>query len=178
LVDRGLALAKALAAAPDAPINSPLVDVDLVDLAPELSPAEEGYHFPDTGACFRAWLDGRDYQPTAEEEAEAAEIFGAMSARDYLDRSDRLTLLELVARQAEFYRQWETEVGDLLARTLEDLGQKIRFTQAETPSDYEARLEILEQDARQDSEARRHEAYDAGFDTGCRHAMPYNGPLD
>jgi hypothetical protein len=175
LLSRGLALAKALAAAPDAPLNAPLVDVDLVDEAPE---EPEGYHFPATGACFRAWLDGRDpevYHPTPEDEAEAAEIFGAMDSRQHLDRSDRLTLAQLIERQVSFYAGWQTAAGTLLADTLADLAAAVRYTEAASVEEYRDRLEILEQDARADRDARM---WDAGFDAGCRQAMPYHGPLD
>jgi hypothetical protein len=63
LITRGLALARALSTAPDAPVNAPLVDVDMVDEAPAL-----------------------DHDP------EAAEVLGAMDAREHLDLSQRLTL--------------------------------------------------------------------------------------
>jgi hypothetical protein len=46
---------------------------------------------------------------------------------------------------------------------------------AATPAEAMARIEILEQDVRHDWEAR---GYEAGFEAGCRQAMPYDGPRD
>jgi hypothetical protein len=69
-----------------------------------------------------------------------------MSARDYLDRSDRLTLVELVSRQSTFYREWRTEIGDLLADTLADLAAAIAHTGATSVGEYWDRLAILQGD--------------------------------
>jgi hypothetical protein len=122
-LDRGLQLAAALAAAPDVTINPP---VDLPDHYPDEPPALDYDHDP-----------------------EAAEVLGAMDAREYLDRSDRLTLAALVDAQADFYRGWRNPAGVMLARHMDELAMRIRWVHAETPGDFEARLEIVDRDARE-----------------------------
>ena len=69
------------------------------------------------------------------------------------------TLAELVDHEALAYRAWGTPEGDFLARQMERLAQLIRFTQAETPQEFEDRLEVYEFDLR----ARE---YDRGFEDG------------
>jgi hypothetical protein len=148
LLSRGLALAAALASAPDVSINPPL---DLPDDYPDEPPA-------------------LDYDP-----AVAAEVFAEMDARQHLDLSECLTLPELVDRQADFYRGWNNPVGTMIAKHMEELAVRIRWVKAETPEDYDARHEIVEQDAR---ETWRRAGYEEGLAVGRREAMPYNGPLD
>lgn len=46
--------------------------------------------------------DAPDGEPTDEDRAEAAEFFGEMEARSFLDASERLTLAELVDKQCAF----------------------------------------------------------------------------
>jgi hypothetical protein len=69
------------------------------------------------------------------------------------------TLAELVDHEALAYRAWGTLEGDFLARQMERLAQLIRFTQAQTPGEFEDRLEACEFDLR----ARE---YDRGFEDG------------
>ncbi len=69
------------------------------------------------------------------------------------------TLAELVDHEALAYRGWGTTEGDFLARQMERLAQLIRLTEAETPGDFEDRLEVYECDLR----ARE---YDRGFEDG------------
>jgi hypothetical protein len=149
MIDRGTALARALAEAPDVAINPP---VDFPDHHSDEPPA-------------------LDHDP-----AEAAEMFAEMDARQHLDLSQRLTLDQLIERQIEFYEGWQNEAGKMFALHMTELQLKYRGAGSPgTPAEAMARIEILEQDVRQDWEAR---GYDAGFDAGCRQAMPYNGPLD
>jgi hypothetical protein len=151
LLSRGLALAAALASAPDVAINPPL------DLS---NPADE----PPA-------LD----EPTAEEWREIEELRNEAAARDFLDQSATLSLADLADHVATHFRGWHNGAGDLFAKTLEELGQKIRFTQAETPGDFEARLEILEAD-HDDSHYRA--GYENGLIIGRRQGPAYAGPLD
>jgi hypothetical protein len=69
------------------------------------------------------------------------------------------TLAEVVDHEALAYRAWNTPEGDFLARQMERLAQLIRFTEAETPGEFEDRLEAYEFDLR----ARE---YDRGFEDG------------
>ena len=70
------------------------------------------------------------------------------------------TLAELVDHEALAYRAWGTTEGDFLAGQMERLAQLIRLTEAETPGDFEDRLEVYECDLR----ARE---YDRGFEDGA-----------
>jgi hypothetical protein len=70
------------------------------------------------------------------------------------------TLAELVDHEALAYRAWGTPEGDFLSRQMERLAQLIRLTEAETPGDFEDRLEVYECDLR----ARE---YDRGFEDGA-----------
>jgi hypothetical protein len=161
------------------PVNQPLALPDVLpDEAPELDPsddfdpAELEDFDADDGATWELGPDPDGPRPTAQDLAEAAEVFGAMDAQRHLDRSDRLTLPELVDRQAEFYRRWANPVGAMLAKHMEEFALRIRWTKAETPADFEARHEIVEQDARQ---AWFKRGYEAGRqDCPC----PHHGPLD
>ena len=70
------------------------------------------------------------------------------------------TLAELVDHEALAYRAWGTPEGDFLARQMERLAQLVRLTEAETPGEFEDRLEVYECDLR----ARE---YDRGFEDGA-----------
>jgi hypothetical protein len=70
-----------------------------------------------------------------------------------------LNLAELVEAQAVAYRAWPLAAGAMIARHLEDLAQRIRFVEATTPAEYEARAETIEADARRQWEA-------VGFEAG------------
>jgi hypothetical protein len=129
---------------------------------------------PDAGT----WELGPDPdgpEPSAEDLAEADEVFGGIVAQRHLDRCDRLRLAELVDRQTDRYRGWGNAVGDMLAKHLDELALQIRWVQAETPDDYEARIEIIEQDAR---ETWWKQGYEEGKAGGRPEAAPYNAPLD
>jgi hypothetical protein len=152
-LDRGLQLAAALTAAPDVAINPPL---DLPD------------HYPDEPPAL-------DYDPTEADWAEAALAADEAAALRYLDQSATLCLADLADHVAIHFRGWHNGAGDLFAKTLEELGQKIRFTQADTPADFEARIEILEAD-RDDSHYRA--GYENGLIIGRRQGPAYAGPLD
>ena len=56
------------------------------------------------------------------------------------------TLAETVDHEALAYRGWGTPEGNFLARQMERLAQLIRLTEAETPGEFEDRLEVYECD--------------------------------
>jgi hypothetical protein len=70
------------------------------------------------------------------------------------------TLAETVDHEALAYRAWGTPDGDFLARQIDRLAQLIRLTGAQTPGQFEDRLEVYECDMR----ARE---YDRGFEDGA-----------
>jgi hypothetical protein len=156
MIDRGIALAQALSTAQDTPLNAPLVDVDLVDEAPELTPADE-------------------FDPAEADWVEAMQAADEAAAMRLLDRSKTLSLPELIDHQADWFRSWPSAAGDLIARALDELALKVRMVDATTPEDAMARIEILEQDVRQQWEAI---GFENGKAAGLRQAAPYNGPLD
>src|SRR5262249_42041176 len=53
-----------------------------------------------------------------------------------------LVLAEVVEHEAMGYRAWGTPAGDFLARQMDRLAQLIRWTNAATPEDHEARMEV------------------------------------
>jgi hypothetical protein len=75
------------------------------------------------------------------------------------------TLAELVDHEALAYRAWETPEGDFLARQMERLAQLVRWTGATTPEDHEARMEVWDEQLRQQWEDRGHAA---GLEQGRR----------
>jgi hypothetical protein len=82
----------------------------------------------------------------------------------------RFTFAELIDQEALGYRAWGTAVGDFLARCLEDQAQLVRWTEATTPEDLEARLEVWNQDI-------RNQWYSLGFEDGkaacpCHERLP------
>ena len=81
------------------------------------------------------------------------------------DPADGRSLAEQADCQADAYRAWGTEVGNLFARTMEELALKVRMTQATTPDEYEGRIEVLDADIRERWEAR---GYEEGRRAGCR----------
>jgi hypothetical protein len=120
--------------------------------------------------------DPAGWEPTDADWAEVAELADGATARRFLDTGDRLTLAELADRQADFYRGWGNPAGEMIARHLEELALRIRWVQAETPADYEARAEIVEADAR---ETWFKQGYEEGRRRGLAScACSYNGPLD
>lgn len=72
--------------------------------------------------------------------------------------TEGLSLAEQADRQADAYRAWGTETGNLFARTMEELASKIRMTNATTPDQYEGRIEVFDADIRERLEARGYEA--------------------
>lgn len=54
-------------------------------------------------------------------------------------------LAQEVEYEARHFRSLGTEVGRLIAKSLDDLANAIRFTGARTVEEYEARLEVVEQ---------------------------------
>jgi hypothetical protein len=59
--------------------------------------------------------------------------------------------------------------GDFLARQMERLAQLIRWTNASTPEDHEARMEVWDEEIREQWFDRGyHEGYEAGRREACR----------
>jgi hypothetical protein len=145
------------------------------DEAPELAPGDDfdpaELDDPDDTREFDPILD----EPTPEEWADFEALRNEAAARDFLDTGDRFTLAELVDRQTDHYRGWDNAAGDMQAKHMEELALRTRWVKAETPEDYDARYEIVEQEAR---ETWWKQGYQEGRAAGRREAMPYNGPLD
>jgi hypothetical protein len=116
-----------------------------------------------------ALFDSGDFEPTAEDLRELANWSSELTARDHLDASERLTLAELADHQADFYRGWGNPCGEMFARAMVELALKIRMTDATTPADFEARVEILDRDVRDQWEAI---GYQEGLEAGRREARP------
>jgi hypothetical protein len=175
-------------------VNQPITVPDVLpDEAPELDPGADfdpaEMEDPDDTGEFDPILDGNEEDerwelgpdpdgpaPTAEDLADAAEIFGEMDAQRHLDRSDRLTLDDLIEHQIRFCEGWQNEAGKWFALHMTEL--LIKYPGAgspTTPAEAMARIEILEQDVRQQWEAR---GYEEGKAAGLREAAPSNGPLD
>jgi hypothetical protein len=70
-----------------------------------------------------------------------------------------LTLTEAVDHEAMAYRAWGTPAGEFLARHMERLAQLIRWTGATTPEEQEARMEVWDEEIRQ-------QWYDRGYHDG------------
>jgi hypothetical protein len=156
------------------PTSGTLEAVDPVDApaeAPDVTinpPVNFPDHYPDEAP-------GSD-EPTAEEWAELSAIADEVAAKRVLDLGDRLTLDELIQRQAEFYESWGNYTGKWLALHMTELLIKYRGAGSpSTPAEAMARIEVLEQDMRHDWKAR---GYEEGKADGLREAAPYNGPLD
>lgn len=84
------------------------------------------------------------------------------------DDGPRFTLAGLADQEAASYRAWGNPVGDLFARHMDELAEKIRLIDATTPQEYEAQIEVYEDDIRGRWEAR---GYDAGLEASrntCR----------
>ncbi|GAC1467501.1 MAG: hypothetical protein NVSMB9_09170 [Isosphaeraceae bacterium] len=77
----------------------------------------------------------------------------------------RFTFAELIDQESLGYRAWGTNVGDFLAREMEKLAQLVRWTQATTPEEHEARMEVWDDEIRQRYEAI---GYQEGRYAGCR----------
>jgi hypothetical protein len=80
-------------------------------------------------------------------------------------------LAELADQEAAAYRAWENPVGELFGRRMDELAVRIRMTDATTPEEYDARIEVYEDDIRAQWESR---GYDAGLEVArgrCRCGM-------
>ena len=73
--------------------------------------------------------------------------------------TEPLTLAEIVDHEALAYREWHTPQGDFLARQMERLAQLIRFTGANDGEEHEARMDVMENDVRE-------EAFNRGYYEG------------
>ena len=69
------------------------------------------------------------------------------------------SLAEVIEHEARAYRAWGTPAGDLLARNLERLGQLVRWTGASTPEEHEARMEVWDDELRE-------QWYERGYQDG------------
>jgi hypothetical protein len=109
--------------------------------------------------------------PTAKDLVEFDEWAQETAAREYLCPADAtLTLAELVDRQAAFFRAWPLEAGEMIARAMDELALRVRLVDAATPSEYEARADVLDRESRSQWEA-------IGFEQGkascpCHDAVP------
>jgi hypothetical protein len=79
-----------------------------------------------------------------------------------------LTLVEVVEHEIMGYRAWGTPTGDFLARQMERLGQLVRWTGATTPEEHEARIEVWDEEIR---EQWSDKGYREGYEAGCRDAV-------
>jgi hypothetical protein len=59
------------------------------------------------------------------------------------------TLAEVVDHEVLGYRAWGTPAGDFLARQMERLAQLIRWMGASDPAEHEARMEVWDQEIRE-----------------------------
>ncbi|MHB1556025.1 MAG: hypothetical protein ACYC61_00965 [Isosphaeraceae bacterium] len=74
-----------------------------------------------------------------------------------------MTLPEVIEHEAMAYRAWGTPAGDFLARQMERLAQLVRWTGATTPEDHEARMEVWDDELREQWYER---GYQDGVDAG------------
>ena len=86
------------------------------------------------------------------------------SAADVADGQPR-TVAEVVDHEAMGYRAWGTPTGEFLARQMERLAQLVRWTGATTPEVHEDRMQVWDDDLRQQWEDR---GYEAGYAAGRR----------
>ena len=78
-----------------------------------------------------------------------------------------MTLAEVVDHEAMAYRAWGTPAGEFLARQMERLAQLVRWTGAGTPQEHEARMEVWDDEVRDQWFDR---GYQEGFEAGRREA--------
>jgi hypothetical protein len=71
-----------------------------------------------------------------------------------------MTLAEVVDHEAMGYRAWGNPAGDFLARQMERLAQLIRWTGAATPEEHEERMEVWDEEVRE-------QWFDRGYHEGC-----------
>ncbi len=80
-----------------------------------------------------------------------------------------LTLAEVVEHEAMGYRAWGTPTGDFLSSQMERLAQLLRWTDAKTPQAHEDRMQVWEQEIREQwFERGYHEGFEAGRRDGAR----------
>lgn len=70
-----------------------------------------------------------------------------------------MNLAEVIDHEAMAYRTWGTPAGDFLARQMERLAQLVRWTGATTPEDHEARMEVWDDELRE-------QWYERGYQDG------------
>jgi hypothetical protein len=104
------------------------------------------------GLRAAAEADTLPEEPDADDLTELHEWQQAEVAREHLDRSATLSLPDLIGHTAAFFRQWPTAAGSLIAEALDDLAAKVQATVATTPSEYRARIGVLEDEAREQHE--------------------------
>ena len=79
------------------------------------------------------------------------------------------TLAEIVDHEAMGYRAWGTPTGEFLARQMERLAQLIRWTGADDPIEHEARMEVWDEEIREQWFDRGyHEGWEAGRSAAIR----------
>jgi hypothetical protein len=79
------------------------------------------------------------------------------------------TLAAVVYHEAIGYRARGTATGEFLARQMERLAQLIRWTGATTPQDHETRMEVWDEEIREQWFDRGyHDGYEAGRRDGAR----------
>lgn len=83
------------------------------------------------------------------------------------DSLESMALAERVEREATAYRARGTPDGDFLARQLERLAQLVRWTGANTPGEHEARMEVWDEELREQWFDR---GYQEGVEAGRREA--------
>jgi|GEM_PF-5514567 len=124
-----------------------------------------------TCSGFQAWQG-----PPTCKHIRALLLAGLLSG-DYLpltcpDGEEKASLDGIVQREADTFRALDTPASLLIARTLDELATKIRMTQAKTPDEYDARIEILDAGIREQWEAI---GYEAGRHAECRGGKPFVG---
>lgn len=77
------------------------------------------------------------------------------------DNGQPATLADIVDHEARAYRAWGTPSGDFLARHMERLAQLVRWTGASTPEEQEARMEVWDDEVRD-------QWYDRGYQEGLQ----------
>ena len=102
-------------------------------------------------------------EPSESDMSDFADWKRECAARDFLDRSETLTLDALVDHVASHFGTWGNGAGDLISETLAALAFKIRLCDATTPAEFAARSDALDQSARDCWEA-------IGYEQGRREA--------
>lgn len=114
---------------------------------------------------------------SADALAAAPDRFAALGERDLglsaiLSNGQPLTLAEVVDHEARAYRAWGTPAGEFLARQMERLAQLVRWTGASTPEEHEARMEVWDDEVREQCFDR---GYREGLEAGRQQAARMRG---